>query len=888
MNQANLDAAALLKVQKILMPHKLRWHSACRNFITMKSIRIKISCAAAACALLVFPALLLAGASGTISGYVSDKETGKKLPGAAITVEGTNFGAMADRFGFYIIYNVPVGKHSVRASMIGYVPTKITNVEVKTDLNTPAHFDLQSRVLELGEEVVVTAPRVQILRDVLSSTHYLGQETINSSFPAQNFYDFLPLVPGYVNNHFRASRNTGVQYLIDGLPASEAWTRAMAFSLPVPAITEMVVQTGGFSAEYGNLTSGLVNLITQDGRNNLGLSFKVSSDFLGRHDEVYENTRRAEAAVGGPLTLGFGGPTLDANYFISGRAEFTDTPQGGNLRRSFNSPVQQNYDWNAKVMMRLSQNIFLRGQMLASRWNWRQYEPLWAGNVAAMPERFNNNKRASLALTHTLSARLYYQLEISRSDFQRRISGAIPPQAEDNYLVPGLEELGAQWRSEPWQEDLRERQWLGRAHLIRQFNPVHQLKLGVEGSYWDLAWARDRYLLWPGGEPAGPFVYSRYTDSFEENPFSIAGYGHHKIELQDFLMTFGLRYELFSPNRAATDWPARIQSPDPIVTPLPGSLFQDKPAPAARGPQFLANDSAAATPPKIFHHTLAPRLSFAIPIGNVEHLSINYGHFYELPPFYNIYVNAEGARSAYWTIYGNTALKPVQAKAWEATYRRAITEQTVFTLTGFWRKYANQIGIKRYPVTSALQQTHPADVFQYDNSVQTTAGGLEMSYRRQFSRALSGAATYTYLHGSGSASWPESKFLDHARGEPEINNNYQFPLAWDQRHTFTLYLNWQDGKGHLLSLFSQVYGPAKAEAWFTGEEVELGWRQFLSMKGAIPLHLGSLRLQPFLEARNVLNLKYAYPNQAGIDFSQPATPSEDNLGRRIVVGVSFN
>ncbi len=837
---------------------------------------------------MLLPAVLFAGASGTISGYVIDKETGKKLPGASLVVEGTNFGAMADKYGFFVIYNVPVGVHTIRASMIGYVPMKIKDVEVKTDLNTVADFELQSRVLELGEEIVVTAPRVQILRDVLASTQYVGQETINSSFPAQSFYDLLPLSPGYVNGYFRASRSSGVQYLVDGLPASDAWTRAMAFSLPVLAITEMVVQTGGFSAEYGNLTSGLVNLITKDGRNNLGLSLKIASDFLSRYDEVYENAQRAELALGGPLKLGFGGPMFDANYFISGKAEFTDTPYRNELRRSLHAPILQNYDWNAKLMFRLSQKLFLRGQILSSRWDFHQYDPVWEDRTAALPEHVNDNDRVSLSLTHTLSAKMYYQLEASRSNFQRRVSGYVPAGVEDNFVVRAPEDLGTSWPGpvEPWREDIQERQWLGRANLVRQFNPMHQLKVGMEGSYWDLTWHRDRYMLWPNDDAReGGYVYSRYTDMFQENPFSFAVYGHHKIELKDFLATFGLRYELFSPNRAATDLTEPIQGGDPAVMARAPAVLQNIPTPERRTPPSQAGDSSAVLQPQVFHHTFAPRVSIAIPIGNIEHLAVSYGHFYELPPFYYLYVNEDGARSAHWAIYGNTALKPVQAKAWEATYRRAITEQTVFSLTGFWRKYSNLVGMKRYTV---VPPGYPASAFQYDSNVDATAGGLEMSYRRQFSQALSGAMTYTYLHGSGTASWPESKFLRHSRGDPELNDNYLSPLAWDQRHTLGLFLSWQSRKGHLLSLFSQIYGPAEAEDWFTGEQIELGWRQFLSIKAAVALPLAGLRWQPFLEGRNLLNVKYAYPEQNGLDFSQPSAPLEDNLGRRIIVGISFN
>src|SRR5574341_2196207 len=119
----------------------------------------------------ILPGALAAGTSGMVSGFVRDKETGMSLPGAAVFVENTTFGATADKYGFYIIYNLPAGEYNLRATMIGYVPTKVTHVEVKTDLSTPVNFSLTAQVLDVEQEIVVTAPRIKIYRDVSASVH---------------------------------------------------------------------------------------------------------------------------------------------------------------------------------------------------------------------------------------------------------------------------------------------------------------------------------------------------------------------------------------------------------------------------------------------------------------------------------------------------------------------------------------------------------------------------------------------------------------------------------------------------------------------------------------------------------------------------------------------
>ncbi|MEK7727419.1 MAG: TonB-dependent receptor [candidate division KSB1 bacterium] len=814
---------------------------------------------------LLLPHALWASAAGTISGFISDEQTGTSLPGATVTIEGTNFGAMADKHGFYIIYNVPVGEYTLRVSMIGYVPMKLTNVAVKTDLNTRASFEMKGRALEVVDEIVVIAPRVQILRDVLSSTHYYGTTRIEKTLPGLTYEDVLPTIPGFVANHFRGSRATSTQYLIDGLPANGSYTREMAFSVAKSAIAEMVVQTGGFSAEYGNATSAVTNIITKEGRNDLGFTVKVASDIGSGKDLIADNARRAEFALGGPLTFGFGGPMFDANYMIAGSAHLTNTPFHNELRQYFPAPVFFNYDLNTKIMMRVTKNIFVRWQGLFSQWDWRRYEALWAERNSALPKRSNSNRRMSLSITHTVSPKMYYKAELSALDLSRTVRGAIADDAANNYTFSADQSLAQVWPGalQPWLENTHERQWTASLNLVRQLHPAHQLKLGLEANVWSLATAGARYQVWPKGNE-GELVYDRSNDQYHRRPFTIAAYGHHKIELNDFLATLGMRYEAFSPNTA--------------------------PVPLAPRLAEAQNDSIFTPTATILHHTLAPRLGLAIPIGEVEHLSFNYGWFYELPSFYYLYLNADNERSAFWPLLGNPELQPVRARAWEVTYRRAWSDQMVFSLTGFWRKYANLIGTLSYPAPASSEKlATPASrqFFRYENNVSSSMSGLEAAYQREMGPNLTVALSYTYLESFGTASWPESDFLRISREEPGADTNLGEPLAWDQRHTFTLNLAYHHGKGYAITLFSKLYGPAQSHEWLTNRTTELGWRNFLDTRITLPLSLFGLKLEPFLEVRNLLDIKYANPEPGGLDFSQPSLRFEEFYGRRAWVGFSL-
>lgn len=97
-----------------------------------------------------------AKAFGKITGKVIDKETNEPLPGTNVIIEGTSLGAATDTSGTYMILQVPPGKYTLIASMIGYSKTVIKEVLVKKGKTTTVNFALIPSVIE-GAEVTTTA-----------------------------------------------------------------------------------------------------------------------------------------------------------------------------------------------------------------------------------------------------------------------------------------------------------------------------------------------------------------------------------------------------------------------------------------------------------------------------------------------------------------------------------------------------------------------------------------------------------------------------------------------------------------------------------------------------------------------------------------------------------
>ncbi len=101
------------------------------------------------------PALVLCQTSGTITGKVTDSETGGALPGANVLIVGTSLGSATGLSGDYVISDVPAGSYTMRVSYVGYTPMQAT-VQVVGGITLTENFKLEAVALK-GKGVIVTA-----------------------------------------------------------------------------------------------------------------------------------------------------------------------------------------------------------------------------------------------------------------------------------------------------------------------------------------------------------------------------------------------------------------------------------------------------------------------------------------------------------------------------------------------------------------------------------------------------------------------------------------------------------------------------------------------------------------------------------------------------------
>jgi outer membrane receptor protein involved in Fe transport len=262
---------------------------------------------------------VLAGTTGKVVGKVTDAKTGEGLPGANVVIVGTRMGAATDLDGSYVIINVPVGTYTVSATMIGFRTVSATGVRSIQDLTSRQDFKLDMAVIGM-KELIVPGVRPLIEKSATTTTRITTTKEIEA-MPVARPQDVVAVTAGAVgsgnNINIRGGRRDEISYFVDGQSVNDAVVGGAGLNINKLAIQEVMVQTGGFSAEYGEALSGIVNIVTKEGSEKFSGILRATSDqFLGpvsNHFNLYEGS------MGGAV------PGLkNLKYYVSSELTLTD------------------------------------------------------------------------------------------------------------------------------------------------------------------------------------------------------------------------------------------------------------------------------------------------------------------------------------------------------------------------------------------------------------------------------------------------------------------------------------------------------------------------------------------------------------------------------------
>ena len=226
----------------------------------------------------------------SVSGRIAEAGSDIPVTGAVVRIGEDYLWAVSDAEGGFSFRNVQAGKHEMEVSCLGFVNV-VMEIDVTKDIEG---LDIRLKETSLAlDEVVVTAQKA---KDGLSTSHNLGRDALNH-LQLSNMTDVAALLPGgkTINpdltseNQFSLREGGsnagnsafGTAVEVDGVRLGNnasfgdmggVDTRSVA----VENIESIEVITGVPSAEYGDLSSGMVKINTRKGRTPVNLTFSVN------------------------------------------------------------------------------------------------------------------------------------------------------------------------------------------------------------------------------------------------------------------------------------------------------------------------------------------------------------------------------------------------------------------------------------------------------------------------------------------------------------------------------------------------------------------------------------------------------------------------------------
>ncbi len=434
----------------------------------------------------------------TISGNITDNDTGEDLIGATVAVQELKTGTVANAYGFYSI-TLPEGTYHLIFSFIGYT-AQVKELTIRGDVKL--NIQLKNDANEI-QEVVVTAER----RNANVSRAEMGVEKISiktlKRIPALmgevDVIKAIQLLPGVQSTSEGSSgfsvRGGGYDQnliLLDEATVYNASHLMGFFSVfNNDAIKDVTLYKGDIPATFGGRLSSLLDVRTKDGNNQ---RFSMTGGI---------GTISSRITLEGPLF------TNKASFLLSGRRTYADIFLLLTSDKDLRESSLYFYDMNGKLNYRINDNnrLFLAGYFGRDK---------FANKFAGMDF---GNQTITLRWNHIFSPRLFSNFTAIGSFY-------------DYYLSTELsEQVAMEWLSKMQDYGFR-------ADLSYLLNPNNTIKFGYHLTYHN-------FLPGEGGGMGGNSVFSRIVEPKEfalEQSFFIA----NQSKIGDHLtLKYGLRYTLF-------------------------------------------------------------------------------------------------------------------------------------------------------------------------------------------------------------------------------------------------------------------------------------------------------------------------------------------------------
>ncbi|WP_339862748.1 TonB-dependent receptor [Paremcibacter congregatus] len=294
------------------------------------SVKSRLLLGAAVSALMLGSAVTTATAedytTGTLSGTVQN-EAGTKLAGAIITLvnkQGAKRTIVTDENGSYRAPALSIGEYTATIEMAGHETLTGQKLNISIGSAGEITFTLDSQDSTM-EEVFVVGTR-QAGYDFNSTTTGLSvsvDEVFSRTPIARDSTSIALLAPGTSEgdsafeggNRSRLASIGGSSvaenvYYVNGMNITNFRTFVGGSTLPFEFYEQVEVKTGGYQAEFGRSTGGVINAVTKSGTNEFSGGANVFWEGNALREttpDTYSNANRFDRDE-----------NVDANFYLSG------------------------------------------------------------------------------------------------------------------------------------------------------------------------------------------------------------------------------------------------------------------------------------------------------------------------------------------------------------------------------------------------------------------------------------------------------------------------------------------------------------------------------------------------------------------------------------------
>ncbi|HWO25489.1 MAG TPA: TonB-dependent receptor [Kofleriaceae bacterium] len=261
---------------------------------------------------------------GSLRGVLKDKATGETAVGATVVATSPSLVGeqvvITDENGAYFISSLPPGVYTLTI-YYNDKPFSRGNVLIQVGKEAVVNVTVDSAAGKPGGEVIEIRGNAPIIDQGSTKTSVTVTEDYTRNIPTgRTFGGVLGSVSGSQSDLYGTSIGGATSaenvYVVEGINTTDTAFGGLSSNLPNEFISETEVITGGYNAEFGRATGGIVNVVTKQGSNQFKGSvfgyvtpgaLVADAEVIRREGQSIDSTNNLDyrydfgAEVGGPI-----------------------------------------------------------------------------------------------------------------------------------------------------------------------------------------------------------------------------------------------------------------------------------------------------------------------------------------------------------------------------------------------------------------------------------------------------------------------------------------------------------------------------------------------------------------------------------------------------------